>query len=288
MSTDNEITIELPRSTKVAYSSANTASNILSGIGLTPITFYYNIKLGLGGELMFIAWMLFMAWNAVNDPLIGYFQDKTKTTLGRRIPYLRFGAPIYGILFIMLWFPLVDISNEMALFGYYLLMLFLFDTIFTTVGIITYILPAEMTVSSVERGSLMVYATVIGLIGYLITFIVPMLFLTGDESSYIDPAFLISMVLIGIFCSIIIFISSYFIKENDYTQLEEPLDFVDSIKESFKNRPFLILQVANFAGILTSTIITSSIFYYVDYIYFSQKSILLRLLKNSVFPYLFI
>jgi hypothetical protein len=32
MSTDNEITIELPRSTKVAYSSANTASNILSGI----------------------------------------------------------------------------------------------------------------------------------------------------------------------------------------------------------------------------------------------------------------
>jgi GPH family glycoside/pentoside/hexuronide:cation symporter len=193
----------------------------------------------------------------------------------------------------MLWFPLVDVSNEMALFGYYLLMLFLFDTIFTTVGIITYILPAEMTVSSVERGSLMVYATVIGLIGYLITFIVPMLFLTGDESSYIDPAFLISMVLIGIFCSIIIFISSYFIKENDYTQLEEPLDFVDSIKESFKNRPFLILQVANFAGILTSTIITSSIFYYVNYIlvltdFMSVVPILVVLLIAFPFTYVYL
>ena len=266
MSTDNEVAIELPKSAKVAYSSANTASNILSGIGLTPITFFYNTKLGLSAQLMFIAWMIFMVWNAINDPLLGYIQDKTKTSLGRRVPYLRYGAPIYGILFIMLWFPLVDISNEMALFGYYLLMLFLFDTIFTSVGIITYILPAEMTVSSTERGSLMVYATVIGLFGYLITFIVPMLFLTGDESSYIDPAFLISMVIIGIACAIILFVSSYFIKENEYTALEDTLDFKDSIKESFKNKPFLILQAANFAGILTSTIITSAIFYYVDYV----------------------
>ena len=102
MSTDNEVAIELPKSAKVAYSSANTASNILSGIGLTPITFFYNTKLGLSAQLMFIAWMIFMVWNAINDPILGYIQDKTKTPLGRRVPYLRYGAPIYGILFIML------------------------------------------------------------------------------------------------------------------------------------------------------------------------------------------
>ena len=266
MSLENELGITLPRSAKVAYSSANTASNILSGIGLTPITFYYNIKLGLNADLMFIAWMIFLVWNAINDPLLGYLQDKTKSPLGRRIPYLRYGAPIYGILFIMIWFPLVNISDEMALFGYYLLMLFLFDTIFTSVGIITYILPAEMTVSSVERASIMVYSTVIGIVGYLVTFLLPMLTLTGDESSYIDPAFPISMIIIGIVCAIVIYSASYFIKENDYTQLEETFNFIESMKESFKNRPFIILQIANFFGLFTSTIITSSIFYYVDYV----------------------
>ncbi len=266
MSTENEFNIVLPRSAKVAYSSANTASNILSGIGLTPITFYYNIKLGLNANLMFIAWMIFLVWNAINDPLLGYLQDKTKSPLGRRIPYLRYGAPIYGILFIMIWFPLVNISDEMALFGYYLLMLFLFDTIFTSVGIITYILPAEMTVSSVERASIMVYSTVIGIVGYLVTFLLPMLTLTGDESSYIDPAFPISMIIIGIVCGVVIYVSSYFIKENEYTQLEETFNFLESMKKSFRNRPFIILQIANFVGLFSSTIITSSIFYYVDYV----------------------
>jgi len=266
MSLENEYKIAVPRNAKVAYASANTASNILNGIGFAAITFFYNYKMGLSAELGALAWMIFLVWNAINDPLIGYVQDRTKSPLGRRIPYLRFGAPIYGVLFIMLWFPLVDISNQMALFWYFVLMLFAFDTIFTNVGIITYILPAEMTVSSKERASLMVYATFIGVIGYVITFLLPMLLLTGDQSPTIDPAFPVAMILIGIICGIVMFVSSYYIKENKYTQLEEPLRFISSMVETFKNKPFIILQISVFVGLLTSTIITSAIFYYVEFV----------------------
>ncbi|MHA1689110.1 MAG: MFS transporter [Promethearchaeota archaeon] len=287
-----EIVEFLPRKTKIAYGSANTASNILSGIGLSAITFFYNVKLGLSAELIGIAWLIFAAWNAINDPLFGILEDKTKTKMGRRIPYIRFGAPVYGFLFILCWFPLVNISNEIALFAYFLLMLFLFDTIFTIIGLITYSLPAEMALTARERASLMVYSTFIGAIGYIVQFIFPILFLTGDNSTEVDPNFYIAMIVIGVSCSLVLFISSYFLKENEFTQMEEALGFLDAIKETLKNKPFLILEVGVFVLLITSTILTSAIFYYVDYVlqlsgFLTVLPLLLIFATIFIFTYIF-
>ncbi len=287
-----EIVEFLPRKTKIAYGSANTASNILSGIGLSAITFFYNVKLGLSAELIGIAWLIFAAWNAINDPLFGILEDKTKTKMGRRIPYIRFGAPVYGFLFILCWFPLVDISNETALFVYFLLMLFLFDTIFTIIGLITYSLPAEMALTARERASLMVYSTFIGAIGYIVQFIFPILFLTGDNSTEVNPNFYIAMIVIGVSCSLVLFVSSFFLKENEFTQMEEALGFFEAIKETLKNKPFLILEVGVFVLLITSTILTSAIFYYVDYVlqlsgFLTVLPLLLIFVTIFIFTYIF-
>ncbi len=287
-----EIVEFLPRRTKIAYGSANTASNILSGIGLSAITFFYNVKLGLSAELIGIAWLIFAVWNAINDPLFGILEDKTKTQMGRRVPYIRFGAPVYGFLFILCWFPLVDISNETALFAYFLLMLFLFDTIFTIIGLITYSLPAEMALTARERASLMVYSTFIGAIGYIVQFIFPILFLTGDNSTEVNPNFYIAMIVIGVSCSLVLFVSSFFLKENEFTQMEEALGFFEAIKETLKNKPFLILEVSVFVLLITSTILTSAIFYYVEYVlrlsgFLTVLPLLLIFITIFIFTYIF-
>lgn len=265
MSSEIEFKEVLSRKSKVAYGSANTAGNILSGIAFTAITFYYNVKLGLSAELIGIAWLIFAFWNAINDPLFGYIEDRTKSDLGRRIPYIRYGAPVYGVLFILCWIPLVDINNEFALFLYFLIILFVFDTIFTIVVLITYILPAEMAITSKERASLMVYATLIGAIGYVITYVIPLMLLTG-ESKGIDLNFLIAMIIIGIACTIVLFVSSYYIKEYKFAQLEEPLGVIPAIKESFKNKPFIIFELSLFCIILGQTMLTTAVFYYVDFV----------------------
>jgi len=255
----------LTRKSKVAYGSANTAGNILSGIGFTAITFYYNVKLGLAAELIGIAWLIFAFWNAINDPLFGYIEDRTKSDLGRRIPYIRYGAPVYGVLFVLCWIPLVDINNEMALFLYFLIILFAFDTIFTIVVLITYILPAEMAITSKERASLMVYATYIGVIGFVLTFVVPLILLTG-ETTGIDLNFIIAMIIIGAACTVVMVVSSYYIKEYKFAQLEEPLGVIPALKESFKNKPFIIFELSLFCIILGQTMLTTAVFYYVDFV----------------------
>lgn len=256
----------LSTKSKVAYGSANTAGNILSGMVFSAITFYYHVKMGLDPQLMGIAWLIFAFWNAFNDPLFGYIEDRTKSDLGRRIPYVRYGAPVFGLLFILCWIPLVDISNEFALFLYFLFILFAFDTIFTIVVLIIYILPAEMAITAKERASLMVYATLIGTLGYVITYIVPVLLLTGDDSTGLDPTFITAMIIIGIACSLILFISSYFLKEYKFAQMEEPLSPGKAFKECFKNKPFLTFEISAFCGSIATAILFTAIFYYVDYV----------------------
>ncbi|MCJ7647887.1 MAG: MFS transporter, partial [Candidatus Lokiarchaeota archaeon] len=257
---------KVPTRSKFAYGGAVFASGILSGLGLGPITYYYNITLGLSGSLVGLAWMIFIVWNSINDPLFGFLEDRTKSKkYGRRIPYIRFGAPFYSILFLFCWFPLVDINNEIALFFNFLIILFAFDTIFTIIGLITYSLPAEMALSSKARAGIMIFSSIFSGLALLITFLLPTLLLTGESSPPVE-VFLTTMVIIGIICGIILFISSYFLKENKYTQLEEPLGYWNGLIETFKNKSFLIFEASNFCFTIAQYILTTSVFYYIGFV----------------------
>ena len=88
----------VPVKAKLGFSAVNTSNIILSGLGLGSIDIFYLKFYNLDPRLIAISWILFMVWNAVNDPLIGIIQDKTKSKLGRRVPYLRYGALLGGFL----------------------------------------------------------------------------------------------------------------------------------------------------------------------------------------------
>ena len=255
----------IPRKTKWAFGLIGAASAALDGTVFGSITFFYNVKMGLDSNLVGIAWLIFGIWNAINDPIFGILEERTKTKIGRRIPYIRYGAFIYGLFFILSWFPFFG-TTQIALFFNLLAVLFVFDTIFTLIGLVTYSLPAEMAITAKSRANLGVYTTILGAIGVLVSMVLPMFFLTGTETTQLDPAFRPAMIIVGIISSIIIFIGSYFLYENDYTQQEETLGLISSLLESFKNKPFLIFESSNFLFNIGYTILISGIFYYIQFI----------------------
>ncbi|MFX0048710.1 MAG: MFS transporter [Candidatus Hermodarchaeota archaeon] len=258
---------KLPLKSKFAYGGLGAGIGLPSQIAFSAITFFYNTTLGLSTELTGLAWLIFSFWNAINDPLFGFIEDHTKSEkYGRRIPYIRFGAPIYGIAFIFCWTPFVDVNNQFALFFNLTIVLFIFDTLFTILGLINYTLPAEMALTAKERGNLLVYGSIMSSISYLIAFILPLFFLTGNESPNATLEFLIAMILVGIISALILFASSFYLKENKYTQMEDTLPVFKGIIETFKNTPFLIYEVSNFSFTLAQTILTTAIFYYINYI----------------------
>jgi len=160
----------------------------------------------------------------------------------------------------------VDINDQFALFFNLIIVLFVFDTLFTILGLINYTLPAEMALTAKERSNLLVYGAAISSISYVIAFILPLLFLTGNESPNAAIEFLFVMIIVGIICAIILFLSSFYLKENKYTQMEESLPILEGFKETFKNYPFLIYEVSNFSFTFAQTILTTAIFYYVEYV----------------------
>ncbi len=256
----------VPKKTKIAFGLFGTGHSALNGIALgSAITFFYNVKLGLGEDLVSLAWIIFGIWNAINDPLFGIFQERTHSKLGRRIPYLRYGAPLYALTFIFCWFPVFE-NSQWAKFWNLLLVLFLFDSMFTIIGLITYTLPAEMAITQKERSSIVMYSTYFSAIGILISMVLPMILLTDDNPDKLNPWFQPAMIILGISASILMYFSTFHIYENKYAMFEEPLGFFESIKETVKNREFLVFESFNFPLQIAWTILNGTITYYVQYI----------------------
>jgi GPH family glycoside/pentoside/hexuronide:cation symporter len=257
----------LPLKSKIAYGGFGAGLSLPSQITFSAITFFYNAILGLSAELTGIAWLIFSFWNAINDPLFGFIEDHTKSEkYGRRIPYIRFGAPLYGLAFIFCWIPFVSLTSQLALCFNLIVVLFVFDTLFTILGLINYTLPAEMAISAKQRSNLLIYSSILSSISILLSFIISLTLLRVNESSFNPSLFLFAMIIVAIISSLIIFVSSFYLKENKYTQLEDTLPVLTAVIETFKNKPFMVFEVANFSFTIAQTILTTAIFYYVNYV----------------------
>ena len=267
MSVIEEFEEKVPKKSKMGMGFCQLSSQLLGSIPLVAITYYYNIILGLEASLIAIGWLIFMIWNTVNDPIIGNLEDRIRGVKhGRRIPVIRIGAPFFALAFILCWIPLVDINNQFSLFLYFVAVLFIMDTMYTIVVMITYILPAEMAISSKGRGQLMIYVGIATTIGSLISIALPLFIFTGIKEKGINLNFIWIMILFGIISGIILFLSSYFITENRFTALEEPMGLIENIKTTFKNKPFKIYLIGYFCFYFAQQLLATAVFYYITFV----------------------
>ena len=256
----------LPVKSKIAFGLSQASINLLQVIALgSAITFYYNIMLGLSEEWISLAWLLFAFWNALNDPLFGILQERIDTDIGRRIPVLRFGALFYALTFVICWFPFMG-NTQIALFWNLLLVLFLFDSMFTMVGLVITALPAEMCITQEARSNLSLYNVILGSFGGLVAMVLPLILLTNESSTELNPLFQPVMVLVAIVAGTVLFFSSYALTENEYARTEEPLGFIESMVKAVKNREFLAFEAINFFHEMAFTIVIGSMIYFVQYV----------------------
>lgn len=236
-----------------------TLSGLITGGGMT---YFFTKYMGLEESLASIVWIIFAIWNAFNDPLFGYISDKTKSKLGRRIPYIRYGSFFYGGVFILSWFVWPFGGSQVAMFIQMLVSLFLFDTFYTAIGTALYVMPYAMAETNKARSSIFIwkiFSTLLSLGAPLVLF--PMIKPDVGESA---ASFQIIMTIIGLVTVAIIYFSTFFYKEKFATEVEEAPSLWQSVVQCFKNKAFLVYEVISFTIVFTQTILMQGVIYYFD------------------------
>ncbi|NXA07125.1 MF13A protein, partial [Sapayoa aenigma] len=151
----------------LAYSMTTLGAGMMNSI-----FYFYYIKLFLNrykiSEVAFHqAQVVFMVWNAVNDPLFGYIQDRSRLRCcARRQVSILYGAPLYGLAFLLPWFPWRRYEEGDWLSGLQLLVaLCAFDASLTFVLLAQCALFAETSARHESRLRLVRYSQVATLVG---------------------------------------------------------------------------------------------------------------------------
>lgn len=103
---------DIPRLNRMVYASGSIAGNVLSRSTALWLVFFFAPpkdepdlptlvpRLTLGAMIVAITFI-----DSVDDPLIGFWSDRTQTRWGRRIPFVLFSTPVYAVTFALMWFP---------------------------------------------------------------------------------------------------------------------------------------------------------------------------------------
>ena len=251
-------------SSKLWLCSADCLCSALNGL-LTGggMTYFFTKFLGLSEGLASTVWIIFAIWNAFNDPLFGYISDRTKSKLGRRVPYIRYGSFFYALFFILTWVKWPLGSSQAALFIQMLATLFLFDTLYTAIATSLYVMPYTMTISNKARGNIFVLKIFFTLISMGLPLVVfPLIKPEVGESPL---RFQLIMTAIGVVSFAVIFASTFFYEEKVTTDVDEnPENIFRAIADCFKNRSFIIFEILSFTVIFIQTILMQGVIYYFD------------------------
>ncbi|MGC9780675.1 MAG: MFS transporter [Candidatus Heimdallarchaeota archaeon] len=217
------------------------------------LTFYIN-ELNMDAKLFGIVMIIFVVWNAINDPMFGYISDKRKMdSKGKRTFFIRLSIPIYLIGYLLFWVAFPNWSQA-SLFIFLLIALFIFDTGLTIYGLNLSAIQTSQTTDSNERTRIMVVASVISFLPLGLAAILPNIVFTSNLSLiHIRLIFLVMAIIAAIF----MFVGSFKMKEHSLEEEGvEPLPVWSAVKETFKSKSFILFVIVNFmlVGVATNIV----------------------------------
>ena len=163
---------KLSRLSKTLYGSGDLGFSMTTTIiGLFILIFLTDV-VGISPAVAGIAVFLGKTWDYINDPIIGYISDRTRTRWGRRRPFLLFGAVPFGLAFALVWWK-PPIQRDVFLAVYYAFAYMIFDTAASFVYMPYFALTPELSSEYDERTSITTYRMFFSILGSLIAFSLP-------------------------------------------------------------------------------------------------------------------
>jgi GPH family glycoside/pentoside/hexuronide:cation symporter len=226
------------------YSSASAGLNILGITISTWLLYFYSPPPDSGrptympAVTMGILLLIASIWDASIDPFIGHYSDTLRSRWGRRRPFLMFAAPFILVGAILLWTP-PTLTNYLVNGVYFMVIILIFHTSFSLVGIPYDASLPEMAPETHARLGLSYWKSVFGIIGVLIGSLV-----AAPLFGSIGPVAMGAVV--GVVGVVTIYVTLLGLRETD-RPLGEPMTAIEGLKATFQNKQFLILFFSTLA-----------------------------------------
>lgn len=256
----------VPASQKVYLGFASTGANMLGTIVGSAILTYYLDVLHLRPTYIGTVYLLYGIWNAINDPLFGYWSDRRPVILGKgkRLFFLKLGIPIYLAGYALFWLP-TPAWGQAALFINLFAALFLFDTALTMYLLNHNALQAGMTADPNERASISLWGTLIAVLPIALVRFMPPYLLTGTIERWMIIGSFLAVAAVG---TILMVFGVRRIRENVSLYAHEtPLGIWESLKASLSSRAFLCFVIYSFAMGGVALAFTSISIPYLKYVF---------------------
>jgi len=265
--------IEASTGVMLSYGVGKFLAEFLTG-GFAALAFkFYETELGLGAGLVAVAVVLYSAWNAVNDPLIGYFTarpTRLSARWGRRFPWILAGSASCGLLFWAVFAPPGGLSDA-ALFAWFLVAICLYDALYSTWELNYQSIFPDRFRTAAERSKAAGIGTAVGTLGIAAGAILPTLVIRyGDLRSYALNGLVFAAASIALALLLVHGVRetpamrARFV-EQERTRTTAP-SFARQLREALRSRDFAAFMLLYFFYQSATLSMTASIHYIGDYV----------------------
>ena len=251
---------ELSWVNRFAYAVGNTGVGMLPAVVGSWAMYYYApppddpvlrpyIPLAVVGLVLFIGRLA----EALLNPFIGYWSDKTRSRLGRRIPYILVGTPIMVIAFVLMWYP--PVMGESWINAIWVMVMAMITHSAFAIVVAPYLsLLPELTPHNGERITVSSLMAVFEIIGTLVAAAgVAWIIDTykggiGGDGPTGFNGFKLAGFLVGALTFAAFYMTAMKIREKPFSEAKAvSFNFIESAKSVFKNNsftPYLAIVVA--------------------------------------------
>jgi GPH family glycoside/pentoside/hexuronide:cation symporter len=234
----------LPLADKLLYATAGIGNNALFWAQSLWVIYFYSgggdlperVPIGVIGLALGMGKFI----EIFDDPIIGWWSDRTRSRWGRRIPFILAGTPLLGLSFWLLWIP-PDPADMWPNIAWFFVTIELFFLARTIVEAPYEALQAEITTSSPQRVSLGAWKVSFGIIGVVIGLVISPLLI--EAIGYSGMGLVLGVVaIVAIYVMLFGLWRRGTLDTGDVPDEKPPL--LGSLLGALRSRPFLALAAS--------------------------------------------
>lgn len=251
--------------TKLIYGSGDFGYSLNNSIIAALFPIFMMDVVGVTPALAAAALFIGRSWDYINDPLVGYLSDKTRTRWGRRRPWLLFGVIPFALTFIVLWIKPTFVTSQTGLLIFYAAAYLIYEASATTVYMPYFALTPELTQDYDERTQLTSFRMLFNIIGGLVAYTIPMLVIGSMIPENANRVVLMAIIF-GAAAALPYLLVFFGVREKkEYTEQVQP-KLSNSLKAVRKNKPFFFAAMIYLFTWITIILLETNFMFYIKYV----------------------